>query len=260
MIDYYSVLGVSKGASDEEIKKSYRKLAMEHHPDHTNGNKESEEKFKKISEAYNILSNKEKRQEYDNPQHDFLNDLFNRSMGGFGSNPFRQRRNSVDRDTLPKRGADVQEEIHINMSYFILGGQIEKDINYIDLCDECNANGGKNKSTCNECGGIGMKTVRIQQGNHTVSTAAQCTVCNGSGITYKNVCEKCNGQGKTSSTKKITINIPIGLKDGMGIRLSGAGGKGTGGAPNGDVLVKVNMIYPTVSTLTEEQITLLKGI
>ena len=259
MSNYYEILGVDRNASPDEIKKSYRKLAKEHHPDHTNGDKELEEKFKKISEAYNTLSNQEKRQQYDNPAPDFLKDFFG-GMGGFGGNPFRQRRPDLNREELPKRGVDVRQEISASIADFIFGGKVEININCVNWCEECNGNGGKNILVCKDCNGIGMKTILTRQGNHTISSGVPCPTCRGRGFSYANTCEKCKGNGKIQSTQKVMIDIPAGIRDGMGIRLAGAAGKGTNGAPNGDVLVKVNMRYPIASKLTEEQVSILRDI
>ena len=259
MIDYYGILGVGKDASDDEIKKSYRALAMKYHPDHTNGDKEAEDKFKKVSEAYETLSDIEKRQNYDNPQSDFLKNIFG-GMGGFGMNPFQHRRPNVNRENMPKKGMDVRQEINASIADFIFGGKVEVKIDYVDWCEECNGNGGKNATKCKVCNGMGMRTIISQQGNHTISSAAPCEACRGQGFTYANKCEGCKGIGRIQDTKTISVDIPAGIRDGMGIRLTGAAGRGTNGAPDGDVMVKVNMRYPIVSELTEEQISLLKGI
>ena len=260
MSNYYKILGVSKDASEDDIKKAYRKLAMKYHPDHTNGDKDAEEKFKKVSAAYEILSNKEKRHGYDNPQRDFLKDFFGGGMGGFTGHPFQQRRPSVNREDIPKKGMDVRQEILANISDFILGGKVDVTIDYVDWCDECNGNGGKGFLKCKECNGIGMKTVTSRRGNHTISSGTTCGACRGRGFTYERSCEKCNGGGVIHNKKNIAVDVPIGLRDGMGIRLAGAAGSGTNGAPNGDVIVKVSMRYPIASELTEEQISLLRGI
>ena len=260
MSDYYKTLGVNKDASGDEIKKAYRKLAMKYHPDHTKGDKELEEKFKKISVAYEILSNKEKRHNYDNPAPDFLKDFFGGGMGGFQGHPFQQRRPNVNREDIPKRGMDVRQEIQASVSDFIFGGKVDVIIDYVNWCDECNGNGGKGFLKCKECNGIGMKTVISRRGNQTISSGSTCQACRGKGFTYEKLCEKCKGEGVIHNKKKIAVEIPIGLRDGMGIRLSGAAGRGTNGAPNGDVIVKISMRYPIASELTEEQISLLKDI
>ncbi len=262
MSDYYKILNVDRNSSQKEIKKAYRALAMKYHPDHTNGDKESEDKFKKISEAYDVLSNPEKKQNYDNPQPDFLKDFFGNmgGMRGFGGNPFHRQRTNVVREDEPKRGIDVQQVVDANIADFILGGKVELTFDYFDLCDECNGNGGKNFITCKECGGNGVKITTTQQGNSMFSSTTPCMTCRGRGFIYEKVCDKCGGDCKIPKTKTLMINIPASLKDGMGIRLSGEGGKGTNGAPNGDLLVKVNMKYPNVSELTEEQISLLRTI
>lgn len=263
MSDYYKILNVDKNSPQEDIKKSYRALAMKYHPDHTNGDKESEEKFKQISEAYDVLSNPEKKQDYDNPQRDFLKDIFSNmgGMGGFGGgNPFHRQRTNVVREDVPKRGMDTQQVINANISDFILGGKVELNFDYFDLCNECNGNGGKNFIQCKECGGSGAKTIMTRRGNTTFSSMEPCTACKGRGFSYEKICDKCNGDCKIPKSKKLMIDIPVSLKDGMGIRMVGASGKGTNGAPNGDLLVKVNMRYPNVSELTEEQISLLRSI
>jgi molecular chaperone DnaJ len=208
MENYYEILGVPETANNDEIKKSYRKLAMEHHPD-KGGN---EEKFKKISEAYDILSDNNKRQQYDTQRKNpfgggaTFEDLFNNSF-------FNQRRNSV-----PEKVIDL--EVGALESYF---GQ-EKTFSYkrFTNCNKCDGRGGE-KSTCHRCNGVGYTTVTMGSGFFTQIFKQPCNDCRGQGFTFKSKCNNCLGNGAVPTTETIKIKLPKGIGDGQFFRMQGKG-------------------------------------
>ncbi len=247
--DYYEVLAVSKSATAEEIKKSYRKLALQHHPDRNKGNKESEEKFKEAAEAYEVLSDAEKRQIYDRYGHDGLQqsgfqgfrnfeDVFS-SFGdifeeffGFGSS--RGGRNVV------RRGADLRLELTIEFMDAVFGREMEIDVSKHEVCDDCHGQGTKGgaaPSVCSACGGRGQVT--RSQGFFSISTT--CPKCQGSGTEIKDPCAKCRGVGRVLTSKKLTLKIPAGVETGSRLRLQGEGEPGDPGAPSGDLYVFMNV-------------------
>lgn len=247
--DYYEVLEVVKTATAEEIKKSYRKLALQHHPDRNKGNKESEEKFKEAAEAYEVLSDPEKRQIYDRYGHEGLQqsgfqgfrnfeDVFS-SFGdifeeffGFGSS--RSRRNVV------RRGADLRLEMTIEFMEAVFGKETEIDVSRHEVCEECRGQGTKGgaaPSVCGACGGRGQVT--RSQGFFSISTT--CPKCQGSGTEIKDPCEKCHGVGRILTSKKLTLKIPAGVETGSRLRLQGEGEPGDPGAPAGDLYVFINV-------------------
>lgn len=238
--DYYEVLEVSKTASSEEIKKSYRKLALQHHPDRNKGNKESEEKFKEAAEAYEVLSDPEKRQIYDRYGHEGLQqsgfqgfrnfeDVFS-SFGdifeeffGFGSS--RSRRNVV------RRGADLRLDLTIEFMESVFGKETEIEVSRHEVCEDCRGQGTKGgaaPSVCSSCGGRGQVT--RSQGFFSISTT--CPKCQGSGTEIKDPCEKCRGVGRNLTSKKLTLKIPGGVETGSRLRLQGEGEPGDPGAPS----------------------------
>lgn len=247
--DFYQILGVAKSASDDEIKKAYRKLAMKHHPDRNPGNTESEAKFKEINQAYEVLSNAEKRTAYDRFGHqafeqgmggassaggfqgdfgDVFGDIFEGIFGGQAGGRSRQRG--------PQRGDDLQYQIEITLEEAAFGTQ--KTIRYTrnQTCETCNGSGAKkgtSASTCDLCHGSGQ--IRIQQGFFSIQQT--CHKCRGSGKIIKEKCGDCHGQGFQSKPKTIEVKIPAGIDHGQRVRLSGEGESGSGG--NGDLFVLV---------------------
>ena len=250
--DYYEVLGVNKQASPDQIKSAYRKLAVKHHPDKNKGDKISEEKFKEASEAYHILSNQERKQNYDNFGHaafenggggrgagnfDFsgsFSDIFEDFFGeGFGGGGRRSRRSN-------NRGSDLRYDLSISLEEAYTGKKQDIKFSTSEKCNICNGNGSKpghNLSSCSMCGGHGQ--VRSSQGFFTVQQT--CPQCSGSGEEITNPCGSCGGSGKNQASKRLSVTIPKGVDDGTRIRLSGKGEAGTRGASNGDLYIFVNV-------------------
>ncbi len=251
--DYYSTLGLKRGADKGEIKKAYRKLAMKYHPDKNPGDKEAEKKFKAISEAYYILKDDDKRAAYDR----FGKAAFEGGAGGgghsggmggfdFNASSFADifedffgggRRGQRSSST---RGADLRYNMELSLEEAHKG--LQKTIQYSahTACDVCNGGGsadGSQTSTCHTCNGAGR--VRMQQGFFTVETT--CGTCNGSGVVITNPCAKCGGQGRTHKQKKLAVTIPQGVEEGTRIRLSGEGEAGIRKGPSGDLYIFVSV-------------------
>ncbi len=254
--DYYEILGLSRGCTREDIKREYRKLARRYHPDVNNGNPESEEKFKEISEAYAVLSNDEKRKQYDrfgfsrNLFEDFdfgsvfsefgFGDFFDNIFGtGFGS-PFSGRREAGQR----KRGSDVRAGVKIELKEAAYG--VKKEIEYAvdDICDKCNGKGSAKDSgieTCPECRGTGRVRTARQSFLGSIITTSTCSRCGGTGRIIKEPCPKCKGRGYYRKKKKIKVDIPAGIHDGDSLRLSGKGNSLGRDSVNGDLYVVVEV-------------------
>ncbi|MDA8537836.1 molecular chaperone DnaJ [Candidatus Pelagibacter bacterium] len=253
--DFYDVLGVSKNASPEELKSAYRKLAVKYHPDKNPGDTKAEDKFKEASEAYGILSDKEKKQNYDNFGHAAF-DGGGRQGGGFGGSGFggadfsdifedffgdfggggrsRGRRNSNN------RGSDLRYDLSITLEEAFEGKKQDIKFSTTEKCNTCKGNGSKPGSSpdrCTICGGNGK--VRSNQGFFTVQQT--CPQCAGSGEEITNPCNDCNGQGSKQTSKKISVTIPKGVDDGTRIRLAGKGEAGTKGGTSGDLYLFVNV-------------------
>ncbi|WP_107572394.1 molecular chaperone DnaJ [Clostridioides difficile] len=253
--DYYEVLGISKGAEAQEIKKAYRKLAMKYHPDRNPGDKEAEEKFKEINEAYEVLSDDTKRKTYDQFGHDGLN-----GQGGFGGQGFGGFENMFGdifgdmfggsfgggrtRRRGPQRGADIRQSVTISFEEAAFGKKMSIKVNRSEECEECNGTGAKpgtSKKTCSTCNGTGqVRTVqRTPFGN--IASSRPCSTCNGTGEVIESPCSKCHGTGNTRKVKTIEVDIPAGIDDGQMIKLSGQGEVGEKGAPRGDLYIVVNV-------------------
>ena len=251
--DFYDVLGVSKNASPEELKSAYRKLAVKHHPDKNPGDKTSEDKFKEASEAYGILSDQEKKQNYDNFGHaafegggrqsggfggfggaDF-SDIFEDFFGDFGGGGRSQRtRNSNN------KGSDLRYDLSITLEEAYEGKKQDIKFSTTEKCNTCKGNGSKpghSPDKCSYCGGNGK--IRTNQGFFTVQQT--CPQCNGNGEEITNPCNYCNGQGKKQASKKISVTIPKGVDDGTRIRLAGKGEAGSRGGATGDLYLFINV-------------------
>ena len=248
--DYYDVLGVSRNAGDDEIKKVYRKLAMEHHPDRNPDNPKSEERFKEAKEAYEILSDPNKRSAYDQQGHagvdpsmgggsphgfssDTFGDVFGDIFGGQGT-----QSNSY-------RGADLRYNMEITLEQAARGTETKIRVPTMASCDVCHGSGAKqgtSPSTCPTCNGHGQ--VRMQQGFFSIQQT--CPKCHGSGKFISSPCGKCFGEGRIKQHKTLSVIIPAGVDDGDRIRLSGEGEAGIKGSPSGDLYVVVNLLAHSV--------------
>lgn len=255
--NYYEILGVSKTASQDELKKAYRKLAMQYHPDKNAGNKEAEEKFKEISHAYDILSDEQKRAAYDRYGHDAFNQggmggaSGGAGMGGFdfssgfadifedlfGMGGGRSRGGEAQ---SAARGSDLRYNLSVTLEEAFSGKSETIKITTAASCDTCHGSGGASGSkpvTCTTCSGSGR--VRATQGFFTVERT--CTSCGGMGKTIKDPCKTCAGSGRVRKEKTLSVNIPPGVEEGTRIRLSGEGEVGIRGGPTGDLYIFVSV-------------------
>ena len=247
--DYYDVLGVNSNVGEDEIKKVYRKLAMEHHPDRNPDNPKSEERFKEAKEAYEILSDPNKRAAYDQHGHagvdpsmagggpqgfsDTFGDIFGDIFGGQGN------RSNV------YRGADLRYNMEITLEQAARGTETKIRVPTMESCEACHGSGAKqgtSPSTCPTCNGHGQ--VRMQQGFFSIQQT--CPKCHGSGKFVSNPCGKCSGSGRIKQHKTLSVKIPAGVDDGDRIRLSGEGEAGVNGGPSGDLYVVVNLLAHSV--------------
>lgn len=254
--DYYETLGISKGASDDDIKKAYRKQAKKHHPDVNPDNKEAEDKFKQVSEAYEILSDPQKKAAYDQYGHSAFDsgaggysysggfdssDIFETIFGGgfgdiFGNGGGSRRRNA------PRRGADVHANMQIEFEESIFGVNKNVTISINETCDTCKGTGAKPGTfaeSCKRCNGTGQERVVQQTVFGTIANSVPCSACKGEGKIIKDRCQTCSGQGKVKKSKTLEIAIPKGIDNGQSIRLTGKGEPGEKGGPNGDLLITI---------------------
>ena len=254
--DYYEVLGVSRSATDDELKRAYRKLAKKYHPDTNPGDKNAEAKFKEASEAYAILSDPDKRRQYDQFGHaafdqtggagftDFdMRDIFGEFFGGdifgdlFGS---RSRR----ANTGPRQGANIRTSVRITFNEAVFGTEKELDLNLKDECSTCHGTGAKqgtSPETCQKCGGKGQ-VIYTQQTLFGMSQNIQtCPDCRGAGKIIKEKCSDCYGSGYITTRKKIQVVIPAGIDNGQSVRIRGKGEPGINGGPRGDLLVDIEV-------------------
>ncbi|MDR1940924.1 MAG: molecular chaperone DnaJ [Endomicrobium sp.] len=254
--DYYEVLGVAKTAAAEEIKSAYRKLALKYHPDKNPGNKEAEEKFKEINEAYEILSDAQKKQQYDAFGHDAPGAGGNPFGGGgsytqygddmgdiFGdifSNVFGGAARRSSSRTSQRRGGDLRVDIEVSYADAMKGSEVTIDIPKRESCPACAGSGAKDKSKpkqCPQCKGSGQ--VRYSQG--FFSFQQECPQCKGKGTVIDNPCPQCRGEGTVKQKKSIKVRIPAGVDEGTSLKVSGSGNAGSNGAPSGDLYVVVHM-------------------
>lgn len=260
--DYYEVLGIDKSASEDEIKKAYRKAAKKYHPDLNPNNKEAEEKFKEANEAYEVLSDSNKKARYDQFGHagvdpnygagqggygtggfggmdfdlgDILGSMFGGGFGGFGgrSNP-----------NAPQRGSDTQASVTISFEEAAKGCKRTIDTMRIDTCEECHGSGCENGSspkTCPECQGRGQINVQQRTPFGVIQSSKPCAKCGGKGTVIEKPCRKCNGAGRVRKPTKLDINIPAGVDDRQILTVRGQGNKGANGGPAGDLNIVVNV-------------------
>ncbi len=253
--DYYEILGVSRTATDQEIKSAYRKLAMKYHPDKNPDDPTAEEKFKECSEAYSVLADAQQRARYDQFGHagvggaaggpgvDFnsavftdLSDLFGEMFGFgdiFGGGGGRRR-------SRAQRGADLREDLTIDFEEAVFGTTTSIEINKHETCDACHGSGiapGKSASQCRTCGGRGQ--VRYQQGFFSISRT--CSTCGGAGQVITDPCPKCRGEGRVMRQRTLEVKVPAGVEDGMRMRYAGQGEPGAFGGPAGDLYVVLHV-------------------
>ncbi|MGL6198462.1 MAG: molecular chaperone DnaJ [Lachnospiraceae bacterium] len=258
--DYYEVLGVSKDADDAALKKAYRVLAKKYHPDMNPGDEKAEKLFKEASEAYAVLSDPEKRRQYDQFGHaafeggaggaggfggfDFsgadFSDIFGDIFGDlFGGGTRRSRTNNG-----PMKGANVRKGIRITFEEAVFGCEKELDVVIKDPCQTCNGSGAKPGTapeTCSKCGGKGQVVYTSQSFFGTVQNVQTCPECHGSGKVIRDKCTACGGSGNVANRKKIQVSIPAGIDNGQSIRIRDKGEPGVNGGPRGDLLVEVTV-------------------
>jgi len=260
--DYYEVLGIAKGATESEIKKAYRKMAVKHHPDKNPGNHKAEEQFKEISEAYEVLSDARKKQQYDQFGHAAfsrggmgggfgagqgidLEEALRTFMGAFGGgggsifdNFFSGGQGGGGRGgrSGPMRGADMRYDLEIDFEDAVLGARSEITYTVQGECEPCSGSGmepGTQKEKCRHCGGTGV----VETNSGFFQMRQHCPVCRGAGSMIKTPCTKCRGTGRNTERRKLTINIPSGVETGSRLRVSGKGEGGSNGGPAGDLYV-----------------------
>ena len=263
--DYYEVLGISRDADDAAIKKAYRALAKKYHPDMNPGDKEAEKKFKEASEAYAVLSDPDKRRQYDQFGHaafeggaggaggfggfDFSGADFSDIFGDIFGDLFGSGRRGGRGGNGPMKGANIRKSIRITFEEAVFGCEKELDLILKDPCEDCHGTGAKpgtSPETCPKCGGRGQVVYTSQSFFGTVQNVQTCPNCGGSGKVIKEKCPKCTGTGYTSSRKKIKVTIPAGIDNGQSVRIRDKGEPGVNGGPRGDLLVEVNVSHHPV--------------
>ena len=254
--DYYEVLGVSKTASDSEIKSAYRKLAKKYHPDMNPGDKEAEAKFKEASEAYAILSDADKRRQYDQFGHAAFDGGAGGGAGGFDFNGFDMgdiygdifgdffggSGRSRSANNGPMKGQNVRVSVHLTFEEACFGTEKEIELNIKEDCAKCHGTGAKpgtQPETCSKCGGKGQVVFTQQSLFGVVRNVQACPDCHGTGKIIKDRCPDCGGSGYISRRKKISVSIPAGIDNGQSIRIRDKGEPGINGGPRGDLLVQV---------------------
>lgn len=256
--DFYEVLGIDKSASDEEIKKAFKKLALKYHPDRNQGDAEAEEKFKEINEAYQVLSDPEKRQRYDQfgtadfngagggfdgfdfggfgGFGDIFGDIFGGGFGGFGGGGTKNG---------PRKGADLEYDLTLTFEEAMAGCEKEIKVTRREKCETCGGSGAKagtSPKTCSKCGGRGRIQVQRRTPLGVMSTTATCDACHGEGKIIEDPCQTCKGTGKERKTRSITINIPAGVDTGNVMPLRGQGEAGENGGPAGDLYINIRVM------------------
>lgn len=246
--DYYEVLSVSKTASEDEIKRSYRKLAMKYHPDRNPGDQQAELYFKECAEAYEVLSDAQKRQRYDQyghagmqgQAHDYsgmdvgdIFSMFDDIFGGFGGRQQQQRGGGGNR---PARGFDLETQVELTLAEVAMGAEKSIEFEKQDICDVCDGTGAKKGSgpvTCPTCQGQGRVAQQGFGGMFRMVTA--CPTCRGRGQVIKDKCPKCQGVGRVGKKRAVTVRIPAGVHEGQAVRIAGEGEPGENGGPAGDL-------------------------
>ena len=261
--DFYEVLGIAKGAGADEIKSAYRKLAKKYHPDLNPDNKEAEAKFKEINEAYEILSDADKKARYDQFGHagvdpsygagqggfgggfggvdlgDIFGDIFGGGFGGFGGGSRR-----TANPNAPRRGADIRVSLVLTFMEAVHGCKKTVSVNRKEPCPDCGGTGaakGTSPETCPDCRGTGFVTVQQRTPFGVMQSSQPCSRCSGKGKIIKTPCSKCHGAGKTASSKRVEVTVPAGIDDDQSLRLQGLGDAGSNGGPAGDLIVIVTV-------------------
>ena len=247
--DYYEVLGISKSASADEIKKAYRRLAMKFHPDRNTDDSEAEAKFKEAKEAYEVLNDSDKRSAYDRFGHDAVRGGGMGGQGGFSAEGFSDIFGDVFGDIFgggrrggPQvfRGADLGYELRLDLEKAVSGDTVKIDVPSQVTCETCDGTGamkGTQPQQCSTCGGAGQ--VRMQQGFFSIQQS--CPACKGAGTMISDPCPTCHGRGRVRKTRTLSVKVPAGVDDGDRIRLSGEGEAGRNGGPPGDLYVEVRV-------------------
>lgn len=251
--DYYEVLGVQRNASEQEIKSAYRKLALQHHPDRNPGNREAEEKFKEAAEAYSVLSDQQKRAQYDRFGHAGVGSPAGGGFGGIDPNVFSDFSDILGdifgfgdlfgggrRGSRAQRGADLRYDLDLTFEEAAFGASTKIKVPRHETCAECNGTGaqkGSGPSTCPTCNGYGQ--VRFQQGFFSITRT--CSQCHGTGQIIRNRCAACHGDGRLVREKTLELKIPAGVDNGSKLRISGEGDSGGQGGPAGDLYVVLNV-------------------
>jgi len=246
--DYYEVLGVERGASEKDVKRAYRRVAMKYHPDRNPDDADADEKFKEASEAYEILSDSQKRAAYDQYGHAGVDP---QAGGGFGAGgaSFSDIFGDVFGDIFgagggrggrggPQRGADLRYTLELDLEEAVKGASVKIRVPTLVACEPCGGSGakkGSNPTTCGTCGGVGQ--VRMQQGFFSVQQT--CPTCRGKGTIISDPCNSCHGQGRIEEQKTLSVKVPPGVDTGDRIRLAGEGEAGPAGGPSGDLFVQV---------------------
>lgn len=264
--DYYEVLGIQKGASDDEIKKAYRKQAKKYHPDLNPGDAEAEANFKEVNEAYEVLSDAEKKQRYDQFGHagvdpnfgaggfgggfggfeggdfgdigDIFSSIFGGGFGGFGGGASRANPNA------PRRGSNIETRIVLTFEEAAKGCKKTISVPRIETCDVCHGDGcksGCSPETCAQCGGSGQVTTQQRTAFGTFASTHECPACHGRGKTIKDPCDRCKGVGMIRKTVNLEINVPAGIDDGQTFTMRGVGNYGANGGPQGDIYVTASI-------------------
>lgn len=261
--DYYEVLGVSKSASDQEIKSAFRKKAKEFHPDLNKDNPDAAEKFKEAQEAYSVLSDEQKRKMYDQYGHagvgsgaggpggfsggfnssdfdfsDIFDSIFGSGFGGGGFSGFSSSFGGQSQGVRAQRGSDVLMRMKLDFDEAIYGCEKKFNLDVVEDCEECDGEGGFHAKECSTCHGSGTVTTHQQTILGSFLSKSPCPDCNGSGKTFKKKCSECGGTGKVRNKKKLTINVPAGIQTGDRQRVSGKGNPGENGGANGDLYIE----------------------
>lgn len=266
--DYYEVLGVSKSASDDEIKKAYRKLAVKYHPDRNPNDKEAEEKFKECAEAYEVLSDAQKRQTYDQFGFEGLNGSGAGGFGGGGFNPFDIFNSffggggggfggfgGFSSEPEAPRGSSIRVRVKVNLSDIVNGAEKKFKVKKYVACQHCNGTGAKDGTeieSCTTCKGSGTVYKQMRTILGVMQSQEVCSTCSGTGKRIKTRCPHCNGEGVVMGEETITINVPKGVGDGMQMTMRGYGNKGRRGGGNGDLQVLFEEEKPSIFVRDED--------